>query len=394
MRGNPITKTFLLALFLISHIGVTLAAEPARERRGFLVFSAGGVSNYMQEAKGGLRLKGNASSGRIDEFVTAGGHIYRMDMLLGTVSELGVDLKPLHERTVKSKTGIPYWLGIWDKGLLILNDNTVIYLDAALKEVARIPLEPRRYAQVTPVLAPADFDTWEHRGYLLVNTGELFVVPLEKPGPATPLAAAFRTESGFLPYKQWIDPADRTLNLLANTQKEERDAKLKPGEWRVIKEQVVLTYDLKDLHAPALRTVVHEEREIHDPIHLDSPDNGLQGGKVIDRRAPYRSEVPGKGTYIGIISRTTPAYAEVFEERGSGTLPHRAISRLKSRGRYEVKPLLQEARGGALWFQAEGGRRYIESDLEERVLRLLPEPYGELETLPDLRGAYFKVLAY
>ncbi|MDO8707069.1 hypothetical protein [Pseudomonas sp.] len=394
MRCNPITKTFLLAFFLISHIGATLAAEPARELRGFLVFSASGVSNYMQEAKGGLRLKGNASSGRIDEFVTAGGHIYRMDMLLGTVSELGADLKPIHEGAVKSKTGVPYWLGIWDKGLLVLNDNTVIYLDAALKEVARITLEPRRYDQVTPVLTPTDFDTWEHRGYLLVNTGELFVVPLEKPRSATPLTAVFRTENGFSPDKQWIDPADRTLNLLANTQKEERDAKLKPGEWRVIKGQVVLTYDLKDLHAPALRTVVHEKREIHDPIHLDSHDNGRQDGKVIDRRAPYRSEGPSKGAYIGIISRTTPAYAEVFEERGNGTLRHRAISRLKSRGRYEVKSLLQETRGSALWFPAEGGRRYIESDLEERVLRLLPEPYGELETLPDLRGVYFKVLAY
>lgn len=394
MRCNLITKTFLSALFLISSIGAALADDPVVARRGFLVFSAGGVSNYTWEAKGGLHLQGKASSGRIDEFIAAGGRIYRMDMLLGKISELGMDLKHLHEETVKSKTGIPYWLGIWDGGLLILNDNAVIYLDAALKEVARIPLESRRYDQVTPVLTPTDFDTWEHRGYLLANTGELFVVPLEQPKSATPLAAVFRTEDGFSPDKQWIDPADRTLNLLANTQREERDAKLKLGEWRVIKEQVVLTYDLKDLHAPAFRTVVHEKREIHAPLRLNSHDNDWQDGMIIERLPPYRSEGPGKGTYIGIISRTTPAYAEAFEERGNQLRWLRTVVRLKSRGHYEVQSLSQEAKGSPLWFDSGVGRRYIDSDMEERVLRLQPEPYGELQAHPDLNGVYFKTLAY
>lgn len=394
MRHNHITKISLLAFFLISSIGAALADDPAMKRRGFLVFSASGVSNYIQEAKGSLRLKSKVSSGRIDEFVTVGGRIYRMDTLLGTVSELGMDLKPLRKRTVKSKTGIPYWLGIWDSGLLVLNDNAVIYLDAALKEVARIPLEPRRYGHVTPALTPADFDTWEHRGYLLADTGELFVVPLDKPKSATPLNAMFRTEAGFSPDKQWIDPADRTLNILADTQREERDIKLKPGEWRVIKEQIALTYDLKDLHTPALRTIVHEKREIHDPAHLDLHDKDRQDGMVTDRQPPYRSEGTGKGTYIGIISRTTPAYAEAFEERGKQLLRHYTIVRLKSRGSYEVQSLSREAKGDTLWFNSEGGRRYIDSDIEERVLRLQPEPYGELQALPDLRGAYFKALAY
>ncbi len=394
MGCSHITKTFLLAFFLILSIDAAPADESAMERRGFLVFSASGVSNYTQEADGGLHLQGKTSSGRIEEFISAGGHIYRMDMVLGTISELGMDLKPLHQGTVKSKTGIPYWLGIWDGGLLVLNDNAVIYLDAALKEVSRIPLEPRRYDQVTPVLTPTDFDTLEHHGYLLVNTGELFVIPLEQPKSATPLAAVFRTEDGFSPDKQWVDPDDRTLNLLANTQKEERDAKLKLGEWRVIKEQVVLTYDLKDLHAPVLKTVVHEKREIHEPIHLDLHDKDRSDGMVIDRLPPYRSEGPGKGTYIGIISRTTPAYAEAFEERGSQLRWLRAIVRLKSRGHYEVQSLSQEATGSPLWFDSGVGRRYIDSDMEKRVLRLQPEPYGELQALPDLNGVYFETLAY
>ncbi len=393
MKHNPIT-TILLAALLISSIDFALADKPALEQHGFLVFSTSGVSNYALQSKGGLRLLGVASSGRIDEFITAGGRIYRMDMLLGTVSELGMDLKPLHEGTVKSKTGIPYWLGIWDKGLLALSDNAVIYLDAELNEVARTSLEPRRYEQITPVLTPTDFDVGEHSGYLLVNTGELFVIPLEQPTSESPLTAAFCAEDGVSPDKQWLDPADRTLNLLANIQKEERDARLKPGEWRVIKQQIVLSYDLKDLHAPSIRTVVHEKREIHAPIPSDFHDHDRQDGMITERLPPYRLEDPGKGTYIGIISRATPAFAEVFEEKGRGTIWHRAIARLKSHGRYEIQTLSRDTQDGSLWFDSEAGQRYIDSDLAMHVLRLHPEPYGELLALPDLRGIYFKTLNY
>lgn len=394
MMRNCMTKIFLLTFILVSSVDAALADEAVMAQRGFLVFSANGVSSYVQEPKGGLRLQGQTSSGRIDEFITAGGRIYRMEMLLGTITELGADLKPLRQGMVKSKTGIPYWLGAWDGGLLVLNDNVVIYLDAELKEVARIPLEPRRYGQVTPVLTPTDFDAWERRGYLLTNVGELFVIPLDKPESAEPLAAAIQATDGFSPGGQWIDPAERTLNLIAKTRREEHDAKLKSGEWRVIKEQVVLTYNLKDFRAPALRQVVHEEREIHERINRDFLDGGRQNGVIVDRMPPYRPDGPAKGTYIGIMSRTTPAYAEAFAEKKGEPLPRRAIVRLKSRGGYEVKPLRQETRGGSLWFDSESGRCYIDSDLTERVLRLQPEPYGDLESLPDLRGVYFKALAY
>ena len=78
-------------------------------------------------------------------------------------------------------------------------------------------------------------------------------------------------------------------------------------------------------------------------IHFDFHDNDRQDGMIIDRRPPYRSEGPGKGTYIGIISQTTPAYAEVFEDGGSGPIWHRAIpaSRVAAATRFNrshVKP--------------------------------------------------------
>jgi hypothetical protein len=386
------TGTPLLALLLVACIGSAPAAEPARH--GFLVFSADAVANYTQGAKGKLRLQGKMSTGSIDEFATKDGRIYHLHMLLGRVTELGADLKPLREVSVKSKTDIPYWLGAWDQGLLILNDNAVVYLDADLNEVMRLPLQPRRHDQITPALNPKDFDAWEQRGYLLANTGELFVIPLQLPDSTAPLAPALRAAEGYSPDAQWIDPTERTLNLIGKTQREEHDAQLKPGEFRIIKEQIVFTHGLKDLGAAALRNVVHEERLIHEPVRLDFDDGERPDGMVIERRPPYRPDGPDKGTYIGILSRTTPAYAEAFEEKADIGLPDRAIVRLKSRGRYDRQELFRETREGPLWFKSEIGARYIESDMEEHVLRLQPAPYGKLKALPELRGIYFKALAY
>jgi hypothetical protein len=385
-------RTSLLALLLVTGIGSAPAAEPAR--RGFLVFSADGVASYTQEAKGKLRLQGKMSAGSIDEFATRDGRIYHLHMLLGRVTELGTDLKPLREASIKSRTDVPYWLGAWDKGLLVLSDNAVVYLDADLKQVALLQLQPRRHDDITPALNPQDFDAWEQRGYLLANTGELFIIPLDLPISVEPLAPALRAGDGYSPDAQWIDPVDKTLNIIGKTQREEHDAKLEPGEFRIIKEQVVYTYDLNDLGAAAQRNVVHEEREIHEPVRLDLDDGERPDGMIIDRRPPYRPDGPDKGTYIGILSRTTPAYAEAFEEKEDMGLSDRAIVRLKSRGRYDKQQLFRETQEGPLWFKSEIGARYIESDMEEHVLRLQPVPYGKLKALPELRGVYFKALAY
>jgi hypothetical protein len=388
MRRGP----FLLILVL--SMGAALATEPVDPTHGFLVFSANGVANYVLDEKGHLQLKGKSPTGQIDDFAAAGGHIYRLDALLGSVSELNPDLTPLRKGSVKSTTGIPYWLGPWNEGMLVLNDNAVIYLDHFLKESARLPLEPRRRDQITPVLSPTDFDVWGHRGYLLANTGEVFVIPLDRPQSSGSLAAALRLEDGISAQQQWIDPEEQTLNLIAESQRDEYDTKLKPGEWRVIKEQVVFTYSLKDPGIPAQRTIVHEQREIHEAIRFDSGDEGRETGRIYERRPPYRAEGPGTGTYIGIMSRTTPTYAEIFQEKEDSPLPQRAIARLKSRGQYEVLAVARSAKGGPLWFQGKEGQHYLESDMQERVLRLQPKPYGELTALPELHGAHFRALAY
>lgn len=382
-------KTGLLAFLLFSCVGAALAAP----QHGFLIFSSHGVASYAQNEKGELSLAGKSTSGDSDDYIAANGRIYYLHKLLGRVSELGADLKPLRETTVKSKADVPYWLGLWDDGLLILNDNTVIYLDADLNEVARLPLEPRRYDQITPALNPQDFDTWDHRGYLLANTGEVYIIPLQRPLSTAPLLPALRAADGISPEAQWIDAADKTLNLMAKEEREEQDVKLKAGEFRVIKEQVVYTYALNDLAAPARRSVVHEERQIHEPRSLDF-DDGERPGMIIDRRPPYRSEGKDKGTYFGIVSRTTPAYAEAFEEKPGQVMPQRRIVRLKSRGRYERMNLYRSSDEGPLWFRDKSGRRYVEDDMEEHVLRLLPEPYEKLKALPELREVYFSTLAY
>ena len=386
------TKTFLFALLITASICPALAVEPAKQQHGFLVFSAHGVANYVREHKGRLHLKGKLSSGNIDEFAASGNRLYRMNSLLGTIAELGDDLRPVHEISIKSKTALD-WLGSWNGGMLVLDDNSVVYLDGSLKEVASLPLQPR-HGQITPVLAPTTFSAWKHSGYLLANTGEVFVIPRDQPKSAEPIGAAIQTGEQFPPDSLWIDPADQTLNLLVKTQKEEYGGELKPGERRVTKEEVVLTYDLKDLGAPALRTVIHEEREIHAPIDPNFSDGDGREGLVIERMPNYRAEGPAKGTHIGVMSRTTPAYAEVFEEKAGQPMPRLEIARLKSRGRYEIQTLSREAKGSTLRLQKQGKRLYIESDLKEHVLRLQPEPYGELLALPELRGIYFKALAY
>ncbi len=97
--------------------------------------------------------------------------------------------------------------------------------------------------------------------------------------------------------------------------------------------------------------------------------------------------------HIGIMSRTTPTYAEIFQEEGT-PLPHRAIASLKSRGQYEVLAVARSFKGGPLWFQGKEGRHYLESDMQGRVLRLQPDPYGTLTALPELRGVHFRALAY
>ncbi|MDP3544531.1 MAG: hypothetical protein Q8T11_18855 [Elusimicrobiota bacterium] len=366
---------FWLAAALAAGLG-TAHAE------GFLVFD-GTVTNYAPDAQGKLAVVGTLRSGDIDDFFAAHGRVYHLEKLLGRAIELKPDLTPLREASVKSKTGIPEWIGAWDKGVLVFCDNAVVYLDRELKEAGRTALEPRKSGDITPVLQPTVFAALDGAGYLLVNTNQVFVLPLGKPGKG-PLRPEVTVDYEQRLVGLWVDPKERTLNLLATTRDE------KPP--RVVKQQRVLAYGLSALDKAPRSAVVHEEVEVHEPQRLRPKDEDDGQGREEERMPPYRKEI-SSGTYIGIRSHTTPAYAETFAEGGEG-LRARRISRLGTLGLLEPAEFHRDFEGSEPWLEEGGRRLYIESDMTERVVRLQPARYGALVMQPGLRRHYFKTLAY
>ncbi|MBI2788998.1 MAG: hypothetical protein HYX59_09985 [Elusimicrobia bacterium] len=372
------SRILCLAAALAAGLGTARAG-------GFLVFD-GTVTNWAPDAQGGLAVAGTRRSGDIDDFFAAHGRVYHLEKLLGRAVELKPDLTPLREAAVKSATSVPEWVGAWDKGVLVFCDNAVVYLDEELKEAGRTALEPRKSGDVTPVLRPAGFAAFAGSGYLLVSTNQVFVLPLGKPGkgPLRP-EVTVGYEQGLVGL--WLDPKDRTLNLLAATHEE------KPP--RVVKQQRVLSYGLYELGKAPRSAVVHEVVEVHEPRRVgpqDEDDAHRRGGIIEERMPPYRTET-SSGTYIGIRSRTTPAYAETFDEGGPGLRP-RSISRLRTLGVLETAEVYRDGEGGPLWLMEGERRLYLEPDLTEHVLRLQPAGYAELATRPGLRPHYFKALAY
>lgn len=372
------TRVLWLAAALAAGLGIARAES-------FLVFD-GTVTNYAPDAQGRLALAGTLRSGDIDDFFAAHGRVYHLDKLLGRAIELKPDLTPLRVAPVKSKTSVPEWIGAWDKGVLVFCDNAVVYLDAAMKEAGRTVLEPRKSGDITPVLQPKVFATLDGRGYLLVNTNQVFVLPLGKPGKG-PLRPQVTVDYDQSLVGLWLDPKERTLNLLATTRDE------KPP--RVVKQQRVLAYGLSALNKAPRTAVVHEVVEVHEPRSLrpkDEDDGQGREGLVFERMPTYRKET-SSGTYIGIRSHTTPAYAETFAEGGKG-LRARGISRLGTLGLLEAVEFHRDVEGGETWFEEGGRRLYIESDMTQRVVRLQPARYGALVMQPGLRPHYFKALAY
>lgn len=371
-------RALLLAAALAAGLGNARA-------EGFLVFDEN-VENYATDAQGKLAVVGTLRSGGIDDFFTAHGRIYHLEKLLGRAVELKADLTPLREASVKSERSVPEWVGAWDKGVLVFCDNAVVYLDDELKEAGRTALEPRKSGDITPVLRPTSFAAFDGSGYLLVNTNQVFVLPLGKPGKG-PLRPSVTVDYELALAGLWLDPKDRTLNLLAATHEE------KPP--RVVKRQRVLAYGLYELDKAPRSAVVHEEVEVHEPRRIDPQDEDdahRRGGMIIDRMPPYRTET-SSGTYIGIRSQTTPAYAETFAEGGEGLRP-RGISRLRTLGVLETAEVYRDGEDGPLWLMEGERRLYIEPDMAERVVRMQPAHYGALTLVPGLRRRYFKTLAY
>ena len=372
------SRLFLLAAALLAGLG-TAHAE------GFLVFDET-VTNYASDAQGKLTVVGTLESGRIKDFFTAHGRIYRLETLPGSAIELKPDLTPLRETPMESKGSVPEWVGAWDKGVLIFCDNALVYLDDELKEAGRTALEPRKSGDITPVLRPTVFAALDGRGYLLVNTNQVFVLPLKKPGKG-PLRPEVTVDYKLRLVGLWLDAKDRTLNLMATTHE---------GSSRVVKRQLVLAYGLSELDRAPRSAVVQEVVEVHQQKRLRPQDednaHDRAGGVIYERMPPYRT-ASSSGTYIGIRSHTTPAYAETFSQGGEG-LSARIISRLGTLGALEPTEVYRDFEGGMPWLEEGGRRLYIESDMLEHIVRLQPALYGELALQPGLRQHYFKTLAY
>lgn len=372
------SRLFWLAAALAAGLGNARA-------EGFLVFDET-VVNYAPDAQGKLAVVGTLKSGRIDDFFAAHGRVYHLEKLLGRAVELKPDLTPLREASVKSLTSVPEWVGAWDRGVLVFCDNAVVYLDEELKEAGRTALEPRKSGDITPVLRPTSFAAFDGSAYLLVNTNQVFVLPLGKPGKDS-LRPEVTVGYELSLVGLWVDPKDLTLNLLATTHEEEPP--------RVVKRQRVLAYGLYELDKDPRSAVVHEVVEVHEPRRIgpqDEDDAHRRGGMIIDRMPPYRKE-SSSGTYVGIRSQTTPAYAETFAEGGKGLRP-RSISRLRTLGVLETAEVYRDGEDGPLWLMEGERRLYLEPDMAERVVRLQPALYGALALQPGLRRYYFKALAY
>lgn len=365
-------------------LAALVAAGPGAARaEGFLVFDQG-VVNYAIDAQGKLSVAGSRKSGDIDDFFGAHGRIYHLEKLPGRAVELNADFTPRRSAPMKSETGVPEWVGAWDEGVLIFCDNAVVYLDVELKEIARTALEPRKSGDITPVLRPEGFAAFEGSGYLLVNTNQVFVLPLRKPGEGR-LRPDITVDYDQNLAGLWVDPSERTLNLLATVRTEDPP--------RVVTRQRVFAYGLRGLGEDPRSAVVHERVEVRTRRRIGLEDDARgRDGIVEERMPPYRKE-SSSGTYIGIRSQTTPAYAETFAEGGEG-LPVRRISRLGTLGKLESVEVRRDFDGGPLWLDEGGRRLYIEGDMMGRIVRLHPALYGALAAQAGLRPYYFKALAY
>ncbi len=386
-KARGVKVRFTLAIMLLALLANPLSVFAGQH--GFLVFSTRGVENYLLEPNGKLMLAGKGS-GAIDEYLTADGNIYRLNKLLHSISKVGSDLKPVLEAKIDPDGDVPDWIGTWAHGLVVLNDNKLLYFDFSLKEVARLALDPVKIGNISPSLHPKTFLAWKGQGYLLVNNNELFIIPLGKPAVSRPLKSAIDIEHGLYLDGAWIDPDENTFNLLYHTQKEDHGSGLNPGEWRVVLNDAVLTWRLDAPGDQPRRTIIHEKKEIHwfmNPVHGAGDDNVRY-----ELMPPSRDEGVATGVRITMLSRSIPCYAEAFVEKPGTAFPPRIIVRLGSFDQYVVQQPSRDQNG--LWISLDGERRYIDHDLKALQLVLQPESYALLNARPELTDTYFRAIAY
>ena len=394
MKIQVALTVFLLALTLglASASALALASASASEdHHGFFVFTTQGVENYAADPKGNFSLVGKAF-GETDDYFSTNGSIYYLGRILHTISKLGPDLRPVLEAKIDHCGDVPDWLGVWNQGLLVLNDNKILYLDLTLKEVARLPLAPQQHEQITPVLHPQTFIGWKDRGYFLANTGELFILPLDKPATSAPLKPATQVKEGLDVSGFWIDPDEQTFNLLSHTRTEDYGSDLEAGEKRVILKDVVLTYRIEKPADQPQGTVIHERKEIHHLVEgfVDYPMD--DGRRIYERISPSRVEGKETGVHISIMTRSTPSYALGLFENSTAAFSPRTVIKLKSFGHYETEKVQHDK--SLAWITIDGKRCYVDEDMQGHILRLQPASYARLKSLPELKDTYPQAVAY
>ncbi len=386
MRRLPLLLTLLAAS------GVAAPAAP----QGFVAFTRAATQRYEFGPDQALRLAATGPSRDPEDHAACGGRVFGVAPLLHRLYRLGPDLQEDRTAELGAVRELVRLVGADDQRVFVFFDNTLAAYDAELKPAGRVKLDPGRAGEVVPVISVDDCLLFDGHAYLLAsNTGDVFAVDL-KAWTAARLHLTSDTPGAEI-RGQWIDPEDRTLNVLVARSRDEHPPELAAAATRVIKEQVVRTYALGDLAAAPREAVIYEEREIHKPYpagFMEEVQRKRDQGIMIDFPPPYRSERPPRGLYVRKATDTAPCFADVMVYDGStvGGFGPAEFVVLRSAGRTEKVERFRDEARDVLWFKSGGVTRVLDRTVRDWRLRLQPAAYAKLLDLPGLADA--AVLAY
>lgn len=383
-------KRFILGLSLITFLcGTVHAAE-----HGFVVFSRSATHAYEFGPDKTLRLAATGPVRYAKDHIACAGRVFGVNCQRGRICRLGPDLKEDRTAELGKVNGFVRLVGADDDRLYVFFDNTLAGFDGELKSVGRVLLEPKKLSEIVPVISVNDFKVFVGKGYLLTdNTGDVFTVDLKSWTAVRTRLPGERVSAR----TQWIDPGDQTLNILVSRKREEHTPELEAEAKRVIKNEVVVTYDLRNQGNPPRETAMHDEREIHKPYPPEFYEHWKQErahGRISDYRPPYRWERRPEGVYISQVSATTPCFAEVFtdEKDSSAGLRSRDFVLLGSGGKTTSIECFRDEKHNVVWFKHDGAVRVLAPKIREQQLNLQSAAYINLLEIPGTAGT--AVLAY
>jgi len=400
LRCRMKTCAAIMTVFMIAALPAFAQLKPAENStKGFMVFSNGTIYNYTLGPDKKFTLKATTGAKeKFEDYATCAGSLFSVDALLGTIVKLDGGLKEARQIKLKAPGDITRLLGSDGKYLFILADNRVTALTPELDPAAVIDLKPETHGSITPVVSPVDFDTHDGKGYLLANTGDVFIIDIHD--PKNPTAARIAVIDRDRPPElraQWIDPEAKTLNVLAAIKTEERDPALAPDETRIIERQYVYTFRLENMGKKPSATRIYEKRQIYKPFTAEFKNYMQQQndrGVIIDPIPPYRSDGDPWGIYISKLSRGTPCVADVFFQE-KGVLVHGSdFVILESEGRVQTLEVFRDVATEAFWFQHKGKVHFIYTDPQRWILHIYPHVLYNLLGEDVMKAKDVQILAY